>query len=114
MSLAARQPASGTGLETYLSPGHVVIDVGANVGVLTKRYAGAVGRTGTVVACEPHPDTYENLRERCAAWPHVQVLNVALDAVAGTRTLVESKTKAECSLWAKNVPLPSGREHVVQ
>jgi hypothetical protein len=38
----------------YLKPGDTVIDVGANIGALTRTAAGAVGPAGTVIGIEAH------------------------------------------------------------
>jgi FkbM family methyltransferase len=45
-------------LPTLLSPGDCVIDVGANIGLYTKRFAELVGKQGRVIAFEPVPETF--------------------------------------------------------
>jgi FkbM family methyltransferase len=45
-----------------LSPGQVVIDLGANLGVFATRAARRVGPAGRVVAVEPHPDNFRRLQ----------------------------------------------------
>lgn len=49
--------------DKFFSPndGHVVVDVGANIGVYTLKAAKNVGKQGTVVSIEPYPHTYELL-----------------------------------------------------
>jgi FkbM family methyltransferase len=42
--------------------GDTVVDVGANVGFMTSLLARAVGKTGRVLAFEPHPKLYSRLR----------------------------------------------------
>lgn len=42
----------------YLQPGDVVLDVGAQVGMLTSQAAHLVGPTGAVVSFEPDPENY--------------------------------------------------------
>lgn len=42
--------------------GDTVVDVGANVGFITSLLAKAVGKTGHVLAFEPHPELYSRLR----------------------------------------------------
>ncbi len=49
-----------------VSPGHVVIDVGANVGFYSLTAASLVGPAGRVVAFEPGPKTASRLRENAA------------------------------------------------
>lgn len=46
--------------------GDRVVDVGANIGVLTLAAARRVGPTGAVIAVEPHPRTVAFLRENAA------------------------------------------------
>lgn len=41
--------------------GKVVYDIGANVGIMTLFFARAVGATGSVVAFEPHPYSFQRL-----------------------------------------------------
>lgn len=47
---------------TYLTPGDVVVDVGANIGFQTLIASTIVGEPGRVVAIEAHPETYKALR----------------------------------------------------
>lgn len=71
------------------SPGDVVFDVGAYVGVYALRCAARVGPTGRVYAFEPHPALYARLTRNVArnAVGHVHCLAEALGDAAGTRTL---------------------------
>lgn len=50
-------------IQMYLSPGDIYIDVGANIGTLVLVAAGAIGKTGRVIALEPNPTTFKYLRE---------------------------------------------------
>jgi FkbM family methyltransferase len=45
-----------------LRPGDDCIDLGANIGLLTLASAGAVGTRGRVLAIEPNPDVFRQLR----------------------------------------------------
>ncbi|MGA3168256.1 MAG: FkbM family methyltransferase [Terriglobia bacterium] len=47
----------------FLKPGDTVYDIGSHLGVYTVLLARVVGETGTVVAWEPHQETYEHLQE---------------------------------------------------
>ena len=49
-----------------LSPGQVVVDLGANLGVFATRAARRVGPTGRVIAVEPHPDNFRRLSGNAA------------------------------------------------
>jgi FkbM family methyltransferase len=76
-------------LRSRLRPGRTFIDVGANIGYFSLLASGLVGAHGRVVAFEPLPETYEQLRanlERNAA-RNVRALNVAAGRAAGVVTL---------------------------
>jgi FkbM family methyltransferase len=47
----------------YLRSGDAVVDVGANIGLATLVAAKIVGPTGRIIAVEPHPRTFEYLRD---------------------------------------------------
>lgn len=46
---------------SYLKPGDMVIDVGANIGLYTRMFADCVGPQGSVHAVEPIPETFDYL-----------------------------------------------------
>lgn len=66
-------------LESFVSPGDWVIDVGANVGHYTAKLSRLVGPAGRVLAFEPVPRTFELLTANARQFPHANVtlLNVA-------------------------------------
>lgn len=45
-------------MHQYLQSGDWAVDVGANIGVYTKRFSDLVGPTGRVIAFEPIPETF--------------------------------------------------------
>jgi FkbM family methyltransferase len=57
-----RQEPDMTVLTHLVRPGDSVLDVGANVGLYTKRLSELVGDTGRVVSIEPVPQTFELLQ----------------------------------------------------
>lgn len=71
-------------LRRALRAGDRVVDVGANIGVLTLAAARRVGPTGAVIAIEAHPRTVAFLRE-----------NVAEDEAAGNVTIHHAAVAAE-------------------
>lgn len=73
------------GILSMLEPGDVVIDCGANLGVV----AGPLADTGaTVHAFEPDPYTFGRLSEALAGRPNVILHNAAVGAKAGTLQLM--------------------------
>ena len=63
-----------------LRPGSTVVDAGANVGFYSLMVGAQVGRTGRVLAFEPIPETYAQLRQNLALnqLPQVSAINQAL------------------------------------
>lgn len=51
-----------------ISPGEQVLDVGANIGHMSSVMAVRVGRTGRVIAFEPHPVLHARLERNLARW----------------------------------------------
>ncbi len=66
-----------------ICPGDVVWDVGANLGLYTRRFADAVGSDGFVVAIEPVPACFEELRRVTAGHSNVDCLQMALGSTTG-------------------------------
>jgi FkbM family methyltransferase len=71
---------------TFVQPGQVVVEVGANIGVHTVFLAGQVGRKGAVVAFEPQRIIYQTLCANLALnnIPNVHCFNTALGAAPGS------------------------------
>ena len=53
-------------LTRLIEPGDLVVDVGANIGYMTNLCAVRVGAAGRVIAIEPHPEIFEELRGNVA------------------------------------------------
>ncbi len=64
-------------LKDWLSPGDVVIDVGANIGQYTRRMAEHVGPMGSVIALEPMQETFRLLTANVGDVAHVTLLKLA-------------------------------------
>jgi FkbM family methyltransferase len=69
-----------------LEPGATMIDVGANIGVLSLVAAAAVGARGRVLALEPHPATFAQLVQNAdeSGLRMIVCRNVAAGPVAAT------------------------------
>jgi FkbM family methyltransferase len=76
-------------IKRLAAPGATVIDVGANIGYLTRLFARWVGPTGRVLAVEPVRETYEILRAAHAHehWKHIHLLHAALSDHGGQGTV---------------------------
>jgi FkbM family methyltransferase len=61
-----REGSAQSAISAVTSPGSVVYDVGAHIGVVTLGAARLVGKTGSVVAFDPDPENVDRLRESCA------------------------------------------------
>ena len=76
----------------YLRPGDAVVDVGANIGLATLVAAKIVGPTGRIIAVEPHPRTFEYLRDNVQLNGLTDVVRLycaALGEREGQRRIVE-------------------------
>ncbi|MFP4320887.1 MAG: FkbM family methyltransferase [Anaerolineales bacterium] len=76
-------------LRSHLRPGMVVLDVGAHVGYYARLAAPLVGRTGRVLAFEPHPRTYATLHANLQSFGQVQALQMGLSDAPGTAQLYD-------------------------
>ena len=81
------EPDSTRLLISLVRPGDVIIDVGANVGVITLQLARALRGRGRVHAFEPSPEVNRQLKRNCSLNPELQQLisvhDVALGEVPG-------------------------------
>jgi len=94
----------------YLRRGDVVIDVGANVGVLTLKAASIVGKNGKVFSIEAHPRTCEYLKGNVGLnkFTNVEVFNVALGDNPG---LIQISDRRTTDVWNRivdrdGIPIP--------
>ncbi len=98
--LGQRDPNVMRFLQTWIRPGYVVCDVGANIGTYTIPLARLVGRRGHVVAFEPNRPTRACLRKnlRQNGLSHVSVIGAAAGAGAGVASLVITDNLGEVHL----------------
>jgi FkbM family methyltransferase len=86
---------------SYLRPGMTVIDAGANYGHYALTAANQVGPEGLVLAFEPMPSVYDDLKRNAALIPHknIQTFDVALGDTNGVAVLaVDASTSGWSSL----------------
>jgi FkbM family methyltransferase len=72
-------------LDTLITEGDWIIDIGANIGHYTAKFSKLVGKNGRVVAFEPVPHTFELLAANSAFLPHpnVTLINAAASMDTG-------------------------------
>ena len=85
------EPATIALFNRLIKPGDTVIDIGANLGVMTLAAAKLVGETGKVIAFEPHPGIFARLQEnvRLNGFPNVAIHQCALGSQPGKLTLYD-------------------------
>ena len=83
--LGTTEPAFQRALAERVRPGHVVYDLGANVGFYTVLCARLAGPTGRVVAVEPFPASAEAVRHNALlnGFDTVRVVEAAVGAAPG-------------------------------
>lgn len=74
-----------------IRPGMTVLDVGANVGFYTRRFAHLVGPGGSVHAFEPEAQNFARLRKECAGLANVTLNHGAVGSENGSVFLALSK-----------------------
>jgi FkbM family methyltransferase len=76
-------------LPFLVSPGDIVMDLGASIGLYTKKLAQLVGPAGRVIAIEPAPPTFAFLKGNVEALGlgNVTLVEAAASATAGTVVL---------------------------
>jgi FkbM family methyltransferase len=102
---------------SFLRPGMVVIDAGANIGLHTLSFAKRVGPTGFVYAFEPGRASFKRLRGLVDqnGLTNVSCFNCALGAAVGNAAFTENQgdtsrsfvTKAPVSVDGEYVPVRS-------
>jgi FkbM family methyltransferase len=74
-------------LSRNLSPGCVVVDAGANIGIYSRFLSSSVGSAGMVHSFEPDPQNFARLRTEVAGLPNVRVNQLALSDRTGDSLL---------------------------
>lgn len=66
-------------IESVIRSGDTVVDIGANAGVYTRKFANLVGPAGRVVAVEPIPESFHllTIHTSLLAYKNVTLLNIA-------------------------------------
>ncbi|WP_163381588.1 FkbM family methyltransferase [Cyclobacterium sp. SYSU L10401] len=97
-------------LDNILSPGDVMVDAGANIGLISIFSAFKVGDEGLVVAFEPHPETFSILQKNILINGLTKILlfNKALGSASGIAKIYSNlqinRGAASLVLFEKNSP----------
>ncbi len=78
-------------MDRILKPGDVMVDVGANLGLMTLHASRLVGPDGLVIALEPHPQMHKRLLENISlnGFTNVRPIELAAGAAQGSATLYD-------------------------
>jgi FkbM family methyltransferase len=77
-------------LTTILSPGAVVVDAGANIGIYSEFLSRCVGPTGVVHSFEPSPDNFKRLQSATRKLSNVRLSQAAVGECSGRSKLYVS------------------------
>jgi len=76
-------------ISAFLSDGHVVIDVGANIGWVSLLCASCVGANGVVYAIEPSAKTYDDLARVAEVIKTIRPICAAISDVSGVHNFTD-------------------------
>ena len=102
LRFGAYEPESLRLMQRLLQPGDTMVDVGGHVGQFALHAAQCVGESGTVVAIEPNPQTYQFLQRNIVLNGFQQVIPV-LGAVAASAGVARMVTPADDNWGASRV-----------
>jgi FkbM family methyltransferase len=92
-----------------LRPGDIAVDIGANVGFLTRQFATMVGKNGCVFSFEPDPAVFKHLQFNTRRFPQVALAQTAMSDSCGTSTLylhpMSAMSNSLVNVWEDARPL---------
>ncbi len=91
-------------MRPFLHPGQTILDVGANVGYLTRFLAGTTGPNGRVYAFEPNPLIFPMLERNTASFPQVRAMNYGLSMKRTESTLFFANARHSAGSFAAEFP----------
>lgn len=91
-------------MRSFLKRGQVILDVGANIGYLTKIFGQATGPSGRVLAFEPNPLIFPLLAQNVARLRQVDVYNRALSSKSGSSPLFLAGRNHSVASFARDYP----------
>jgi FkbM family methyltransferase len=81
------EPDVGASARSLIAAGETVLDIGANVGLLSCLFADSVGPNGRVFVFEPDPYTAKFLKHNVRRFGQVRVFEIALSDKSGNANL---------------------------
>lgn len=96
-------------MKNFLRAGQVIVDVGANVGYLTRFFARCTGANGKVCAFEPNPLIFPLLERNVARFPQVAAYNFGLSNTEREAPLFLAGKDHSVASFSRDYPL----KHVV-
>lgn len=102
------EPATLALIDVCLRPGDRMVDIGANFGLMSLHASRAVGPSGSVIALEPHPRTFQRLQDnlRHNDCQNVTAINIAAGPTEGAMELFDTPA---CRIWTGVPYRPYGR-----
>jgi FkbM family methyltransferase len=91
-------------MRQFVRPGQTIIDVGANVGYLTRFFAQTTGPTGRVCGFEPNPIIFPLLEKNVSRFKQVSVYNVGLSSSSGELPLFLAGRDHSVASFEKEYP----------
>jgi FkbM family methyltransferase len=93
-------------LQKFCKPGMTMIDVGANIGIVSSSVAEQLGPTGYLLLVEPNPSLARRLREFAATNPqqNMNVAELAVDVKTGTLPFYVSSAHTYSTLIKEKLP----------
>ena len=81
------EPAECDLMRQHIKPDQVILDIGANIGYLTRFFAKCAHDTGRIIAFEPNPLIFPLLQQNVARFKSVSAYNMGLSASNGEAEL---------------------------
>jgi FkbM family methyltransferase len=92
-------------MRRFLRSGQTIVDVGANVGYLTRFFARATGAAGKVYAFEPNPIIFPLLKKNLSRFHQVSLYNVGLSSSDARLPLFLAGADHSVASFAKDYPV---------
>ena len=105
MLIGNYEAAEANLMKRFLSRDQTIIDVGANIGYLTRFFARSTGLGGKVCAFEPNPLIFALLQRNVSQYKQVSVYNFGLSTASMELPLFLAGTDHSVASFAREYPL---------